>query len=189
MRKLLALSIVCLAVLGGGVATDTANALRQRCTGIHQGINFYRNATHEWQNKLGHPITKSSKRPILGCRYAAWVAKLWQVRARDWRIRYEKYQAEVRAWQRSMSNPEAAIRHVFGGYADQAISVARCESGLSVWASNGQYLGMFQMGESERATYGHGSTPLAQAQAAYRYFTASGRDWSPWQCSPWGMNW
>jgi hypothetical protein len=74
---------------------------------------------------------------------------------------------------------------VFGSYWQQAVAVARCESGLSVWAQNGQYLGLFQMGSSERSIYGHGSTPLAQAIAAHRYFVASGHDWSPWQCKPW----
>jgi len=83
------------------------------------------------------------------------------------------------------SSPVAAIRHVFGSYWQQAVAVARCESGLSVWAQNGQYLGLFQMGSSERSIYGHGSTPLAQAIAAHRYFVASGHDWSPWQCKPW----
>ena len=33
--------------------------------------------------------------------------------------------------------------------------------------------------------FGHGPTALAQAQAAYRYFVRSGRDWSPWSCKPW----
>ena len=58
------------------------------------------------------------------------------------------------------------------------------ESGLSTWAQNGQYLGLFQMGSSERALYGHGSTAYAQVLAAHRYFSASGRDWSPGQCKP-----
>lgn len=80
----------------------------------------------------------------------------------------------------------AAIRFVFGVYGSQAIAVADCETGgtFSVYAQNGQYLGLFQMGSSERATYGHGSTALEQARAAYRYFVASGRDWSPWDCKP-----
>jgi hypothetical protein len=83
------------------------------------------------------------------------------------------------------SSPVQAIRRVFGAYWQQALAVARCESGLSVWAQNGQYLGLFQMGSSERSLYGHGATPYAQAIAAHRYFLASGRDWSPWQCKPW----
>jgi hypothetical protein len=82
------------------------------------------------------------------------------------------------------AGPEAAIRYVFGPYADQAIDVARCESHLSTRAHNGQYQGLFQMGAHERAVYGDSSTALGQAQAAYRYFVASGRDWSPWSCKP-----
>lgn len=87
-------------------------------------------------------------------------------------------------WLRRLSNPEAAIEHVFGEYAWQAKAVAWCESRMSVWASNGQYLGLFQMGEFARERYGHGFSALAQARAAFRYFVASGRDWSPWTCKP-----
>ncbi len=84
-----------------------------------------------------------------------------------------------------MRTPEKAICHVFGSYCDQALQVARCESGLRTGAENGQYLGMFQMGSNERALFGHGASALEQAKAAHRYFVRSGRDWSPWSCKPW----
>lgn len=74
------------------------------------------------------------------------------------------------------------ICSVFGGYCSQAVAVARCESGLSTRAMNGQYLGLFQMGDFARSRYGHGPDALTQARAAYAYFVASGRDWSPWTC-------
>lgn len=79
-----------------------------------------------------------------------------------------------------------AIRAVFGSYSDQAIRVVRCETGgtFSTTAQNGQYRGLFQMGSWERRTYGHSSTAIGQAKAAWRYFVASGKDWSPWQCKP-----
>ena len=83
------------------------------------------------------------------------------------------------------SSPYAAIVYWFGSAWPQALNVARCESGLSVYAQNGQYLGLFQMGTSERTLFGHGPSALAQARAAYRYFVRSGRDWSPWSCKPW----
>lgn len=78
------------------------------------------------------------------------------------------------------------VQAVFGRYAAQALRVADCETGgsYSTRARNGQYLGLFQMGSWERSRYGHGPTVLAQAQAAYRYFTATGSDWSPWACKP-----
>lgn len=82
--------------------------------------------------------------------------------------------------------PRAAICAVFGPYCSQALAVADCETGgtFSTSARNGQYLGLFQMGERERATYGNAWDALGQARAAYRYFVASGRDWSPWECRP-----
>ncbi len=76
-----------------------------------------------------------------------------------------------------------AICSVFGDrYCAQALRVAWCESHLTTTARNGQYLGLFQMGSWERRTFGHGSSALAQARAAYRYFVQSGKDWSPWSC-------
>lgn len=76
----------------------------------------------------------------------------------------------------------AAIRAAFGRYANQAIRVATCESHLSIWARNGQYLGLFQMGTYARRRFGHGWTPWAQARAARRYFNVAG--WAPWECRP-----
>lgn len=121
-----------------------------------------------------------AKRPRLAATPAGRAAVL---RA-QWRL-IKRLQVQVRSLQSAQATPEGAIRHVFGGYAEQALRVAACESGYSVWAQNGRYLGLFQMGSSERSTYGHGSTPLEQARAAYAYFVASGRDWSPWACKPW----
>jgi hypothetical protein len=78
--------------------------------------------------------------------------------------------------------PRVAIRAVFGRYAEEAVNVAWCESRLTTTAENGQYLGLFQMGASERRLFGHGDTAHQQALAAHRYFVRSGRDWSPWSC-------
>jgi hypothetical protein len=83
-----------------------------------------------------------------------------------------------------VASPEAVICRVFGPDCRDALVVARCESGLQTTAQNGQYLGLFQMGASERHVFGHGPSALEQAQAARRYFVASGRDWSPWSCRP-----
>lgn len=68
----------------------------------------------------------------------------------------------------------------------QAWTITGCETGYtySVWASNGQYLGIFQMGNIERRRYGHGNNVWAQSRAAHRYWLQSG--WSPWECA-WRM--
>ena len=81
---------------------------------------------------------------------------------------------------------KAIICAVFGPYCAQALAVSWCESKWYRWAGYGkhQYLGLFQMGSSERARYGHGPGAWAQSRAAWRYFVASGRDWSPWSCKP-----
>lgn len=79
-----------------------------------------------------------------------------------------------------------AVTAIFGPYAAQALRVVGCETGgtYSTRARNGQYLGLFQMGAYARGRYGHATDALGQARAAYRYFVASGRDWSPWECKP-----
>jgi hypothetical protein len=82
------------------------------------------------------------------------------------------------------SSTTRAICKVFGSYCGQALRVSWCESRYNIWARNGQYLGLFQMGDYARARYGHSNNAWGQARAAYRYFTDSGRDWSPWSCKP-----
>ena len=78
--------------------------------------------------------------------------------------------------------PRQAICTVFGSYCQEALAVARCESRLQTDAQNGQYIGLFQMGSSERRLFGHGDSAHEQAAAAHRYFVHAGRDWSPWGC-------
>ena len=86
---------------------------------------------------------------------------------------------------RRLARPKSAICDVFGRrYCGQALSVSWCESRHSTDAQNGQYLGLFQMGSSERRLFGHGASARVQAVAAHRYFVVSGRDWSPWSCKP-----
>lgn len=76
-----------------------------------------------------------------------------------------------------------AICHVFGSRRCRAaLNVAWCESGLRTTARNGQYRGIFQMGSSERARFGHGSSTWAQARAAFRYHSLVG--WRAWECRP-----
>lgn len=109
-----------------------------------------------------------------------------------WRL-VSRLSAQVRSLQYARAHPPSnyelarrAIYAVFGPYADQAMRVSYCETGgtYSPTASNGQYLGLFQMGDFARGRYGHGASALEQARAAYAYFVDSGRDWSPWSCKP-----
>jgi hypothetical protein len=120
------------------------------------------------------------------CRHGGGQHKRWACHARVW-LRREIGETRHALFMRSVrANPRAAICYVFGSRCSEALRVADCETGGTFWvgARNGQYLGLFQMGKSERATYGHGSSAIEQARAAYRYFIASGSDWSPWECKP-----
>lgn len=90
-------------------------------------------------------------------------------------------------WRPGAHNARHAICTVFSGYCVEALRVAECETGgtWSVWARNGQYRGLFQMGSWERRRYGHGTDPWAQARAARRYFIATARTWRPWPECRW----
>lgn len=105
-------------------------------------------------------------------------AALWQRKRTRTLLRQFRPVAETSA--------REAISYVFGTHAAQAIRVAYCETGgtYSVHAQNGQYLGLFQMGDYARGRYGHAANAWAQAVSAYRYFVDSGADWSPWECRP-----
>ena len=116
------------------------------------------------------------------------------------------FQARAHFKPGTVHNQEHAITYAWCGQmrpcaaGKDAIKVARYESS-SWWyftphnpvgcaaARNGQYLGCFQMGSRERRTYGHAAGVWGQARAAFRYFVDSGRDWSPWECKPWGCGW
>jgi hypothetical protein len=138
-------------------------------------------SSHRWMLARYNPYRPSATRALTGHRNELRWTTLALLKTQH---EIERREALRRAARLRSSTPVQAIRHVFGSYWSQALAVARCESGLSTWAQNGQYLGLFQMGSSERAIYGHGSSAYAQVQAAHRYFLASGRDWSPWQCKP-----
>lgn len=100
-------------------------------------------------------------------------------------------------WQPGTHNATHAILKSWCGRSNficregiNAISVAKCESawywdaGHPWKAVNGQYLGMFQMGDYARGNFGHGPDPWSQSRAAHLYYVMSGKDWSPWECKP-----
>jgi hypothetical protein len=75
-----------------------------------------------------------------------------------------------------------AVCHFFkGSLCDTAMKIVKCETGgtYTPWSANGQYLGIFQMGSSERRQFGHGNNVWAQAKAAYAYYSA-GHSFDPW---------
>ena len=157
-----------------------------KCPTARKAVRFYSRRLNEHRAKMGAGGLRSAGvRAGSGPRSCPrYLAHVLQRKAYAWRKRVERWQARQR--ELLSTDSTAAICHVFGSYCSQALAVARCEAGHSMTprAHNGQYLGMFQMGSYARARFGHGSDRLTQARAAYRYFVASGRDWSPWACKP-----
>lgn len=144
-----------------------------------QVIHFFR--THRWL--LGDPrFQREAKRELASHRRHLAVA---QRRIAATRAAIEKRKRVRRLAAVRLASPRSVICRVFGPHCGEALAVARCESRLHTWARNGQYVGLFQMGSSERQLFGHGSSAVEQARAAHRYFVATGRDWSPWSCKPW----
>jgi len=167
----------------GGGAAKPSLAVYKACPGVVQGVYYYRGKTRLWERKLGLTPSKSNFNAAIvhSCKYTIWVAHQWAKKAHK---AHHKYVVYLHQQALLYSDPEYAICSVFGPYCDQAKKVALCEGGYDPNAHNGQYLGTFQMGSHERRLYGHGSTVLAQAQAAWRYFVASNKSWGPWQCKP-----
>ena len=65
---------------------------------------------------------------------------------------------------------------------ERLIAIAKCESGFREEARNGQYLGIYQMGKHEFATYGTGDPLNARdnVRAAIKLYLR--RSFAPWQC-------
>ncbi len=113
------------------------------------------------------------------CNRGAKAHRRWACKAVGWLTR-ERNETLAVLNPRPVSVPEI-IRQVFGSAGEKAVSVAACESGFSVNAQNGQYLGIFQMGDYARGRYGHGYDAWTQSRAAYAYYRDSG--WAPWACA------
>ncbi len=87
------------------------------------------------------------------------------------------------------------IKSVFGSYADAAIAVARCESGLNPSAVNPTSIGgshatgLFQIlyPSTWRTTSQANNSPYdatANTKAAYEIFKRDGYNWHEWVCQP-----
>jgi len=77
----------------------------------------------------------------------------------------------------------------FNSSDQEAVTVAWCEGTFNPRARNGEYRGTFQMGDGERARWGHGPTIEAQAIAASGYYeydrdVTGGGGFGPWSCKP-----
>ncbi len=125
------------------------------------------------------------------------------------KIAAKKAAASQMLWCRRGECIKTLIRRIWVEDPNGAIQVASCESGFHAdpvegLSMTGQYVGVFQLGTSERASWGRGigteiyrsSDPSTAIKApAWEQITAGHElfkdlGWSPWQCSPYGgLNW
>ncbi|GCF08914.1 transglycosylase SLT domain-containing protein [Dictyobacter arantiisoli] len=91
------------------------------------------------------------------------------------------------------ADPTSVIRQVFGGYADQALHIAQCESTMNPGATNTQAIGnshaagLFQvLYPSTWITTSQASASpydvTANVKAAYEIFQRDGYSWREWEC-------
>lgn len=174
-------ALVIVAASSAAQAQPTAQTLARHVKTLvkdRQVIRFFEQ--HRWL--LADPVVGPEARRELRLHRASLRERTERVARLQGRLEREDAARTLQAIRRA--GPRKAICHVFRSYCGQALHVARCESGLRPNAQNGEYLGLFQMGVSERRRFGHGRSAYEQARAAHRYFVLSGRDWSPWSCKP-----
>ncbi len=130
-----------------------------------------------------------------GSRWACSPAKVTQLRREAARATAA---VQRLATQRSCvpGNPsacEALVRSIASRYGvspDEASNVARCESGFSPIAENGQYKGIYQQGEtwwsSRSSAYGFAGRSIFDPVANISVSMGMVRDggWGPWECQP-----
>lgn len=189
MKRKLSLSLVVLLVaLGGGYATNTAQAklasAASVCPGHVKGVYFYRSVTHKWEIKLGRTPTKSNFNAsrIHSCKYVVWVAHTWQHRAATTRKEYVQYIIEIKRAQQAQ-----------GGLTGDWSCIHRYEGSWTANTGNGYYGGL-QMDIGFQSTYGSefltrwgtaDNWPVwAQVTAANRakngYGRVKARGYGPW---------
>ena len=183
----LALIVICSTALASSSSARSthppakpARTLVQRLQHEREALRFFRH--HRWL--LSDPRFAAEARRQIALHRANVARMISQLRKAHAASLRRKRLARRLAVARP-ETPQAVICRIFESYCGEALRVSRCESGFHTDAQNGQYLGLFQMGVSERRIFGHGATAEEQAKAAHRYFVTSGRDWSPWSCKPW----
>lgn len=155
------------------------NATATAVVHARNAVAWQRSSTYHWQDVSGvrRTPTKYAERHTKSVAYIHWMVQLWKGR----HLHAKQHMMGILA----KSDPASAqriIKYVFKGNGSFALTISYRESRYTVGAANGQYLGLFQMGTGERATYatiGY-STAYEQTVAAHNLFLARG--WEPWTC-------
>lgn len=87
-------------------------------------------------------------------------------------------------------DPESVIREIFGGHGDDAVTIARCESGMNPRAHNpAGYHGLFQIGDHHAARFEQvtgtdweSGRYESRPNTVYAKYLFDGSGWSQWGC-------
>lgn len=150
----------------------------QQATQVHAlryAIRWHRARTWHWQRSAGvRPTTTHyAERSTTSLAFLKWINNLWQRRLTA---------ARRQAARISSASVPALICRVFGSVCGAARSIAWTESRYRTWAKNGQYLGIFQMGSSERETYDTLPYTTAYNQIVDAHNMYLARGFEPWYC-------
>lgn len=119
MRKLLVSTVIVIAVaMTGGTSTANAEKVQVKCPGIVKGVNYYRQATWQWQDKLDIERTRAARETFHSCKFARWTAHLWMKRARVHRQKYHRHVILMKKWraQGSVTSDWACIHRYEGAW-------------------------------------------------------------------------
>lgn len=139
---------------------------------LHKQIRHDHSIIRFWKNHLTLQVTYSDTADT----QTKWAKQSLRIATRN----LHRLAITVRHYSRISGSVPQIICRVFREDCSMAERVAYRESRYSIYAQNGQYLGIFQMGSHERSTYatiGY-STAYEQIVAAHNYYLVSG--WSPW---------
>jgi hypothetical protein len=132
----------------------------------------------------GGTLTVAPAGPPAGAGTARLRVRLRVEHARYLAARHQTARLRVvirRRWRPTVDYAIRLASAVTGVPADELYAVARCESGLSPYARNGRYLGLFQLGW---APFGFSPfDPVASALSAAVTVRHDG-GWRQWSCKP-----
>jgi hypothetical protein len=178
------------------IPRDTVHRLAREARRLHaedrsrSAYAIFRQLCGDWR-RHHHPggrVDRPLPRPVL--RHLTAQARRIH-RAHPSRPAYAAFMRLAHDWRRAHARPaadavipaitKAAVTYGFSPAG--MIRIARCESGLDRGATNGQYLGLFQLGGFARGRYldGHWTDAWANARAAARYAREAG-GFGPWSC-------
>lgn len=196
---LIVVAIVGLVLALGQSRADEATAARSITIPTAGQIETQFHRAQECRRALGVPVFQTSRGWETAKRgpYYVWMHALWRSRYLECRGATQRANEDVRYAIRLIFRGPGDPRYAYAdSAAEQAVRVAWCESRWTTWDRLGQYAGVGQLGNQERAEYGIGvyasrdpeaaitASAVLQVRSFYRMFVAAGRSWGRWSCRP-----